>query len=127
MLTRSGLGAAAASLALVVCGFWWRYEEFVVAGVCLVVAIGLALWSARVRHPVRIVRSIVAPRVARGDPIRTIYRATNPHRRRSAPATIVDSCDGSEHRVGLPVIAADDRTEVTGSIPVLSRDISPIH
>lgn len=123
MLTRSGLGAAVAAIVLAVCGVWWRYEEFVVAAVCVTVAIVIALWSARVPHRARIVRSIVAPRVARGDPIRAIYRATNSTRRRSAPAIIVDVCDGAESRVDLPPIPRDDRTEVVMSIPTSRRGV----
>jgi uncharacterized protein (DUF58 family) len=123
VLTRSGLGAAVGAVVLAMCGVWWRYEEFVVAAACLAVAIGVALWSARVRHRAEIVRTIAAPRVARGDPIRAVYRATNRSRRRSAPATIIDSCDGSETRVELPPIPRDDRTEVAASIPTRRRGI----
>jgi uncharacterized protein (DUF58 family) len=123
VLTRSGLGAAIAAIALAACGVWWRYEELVVVAVVAGVAVLVALWSARVHHRGRIVRSIAAPRVARGDPIRAVYRATNPSRRRSAAATIVDRCGEAVVRVELPAIGGDDRTEVTGLIPTRRRGV----
>lgn len=123
MLTRSGLGAAAVAIALAVFGWWWRYEELVVAGLALGAAVGVALWSSRVPHRARVVRTIPAPRVARGDPIRCVYRAVNPARRRSVPAVITDRCDGSESRVDLPAVPPDDRTEVVGWIPTRRRGI----
>ncbi|MDJ0768197.1 MAG: DUF58 domain-containing protein [Ilumatobacter sp.] len=126
MLTRSGLGAALTAVALAICGAWWRYEELVVAAICIGVTIALALWSARVPHRARIIRSITTPRTARGDPIRLVYRATNPSRRRSPPAVIVDCCDDAETRVDLPPIARDDRTEVTGSIATRRRGVFPV-
>lgn len=123
MLTRSGLGAAIAALALLAAGLWWRYEELVTVAVAIVVALAVALWSARVPHRARIVRTVTSPRVARGDPIRIIYRATNTGRRRSAPATILDSCGAERIAVALPAIPADDRTEVVGLIPTHRRGV----
>lgn len=126
MLTRSGFGALVAALALGFCGLWWRYEELAVMAAGVLVAVGVALWSARAPHRARIVRSIHAPRVARGDPIRLVYRATNATRRRSARAVIVDTCDGIVTRVDLPPIPRDDRTEVAGTIPTRRRGVFPI-
>jgi uncharacterized protein (DUF58 family) len=121
VLTRSGLGAAVVAIALAACAYWWNYEELLVVAVVTMAAVLAGLWSARVHHRCRIVRSIAAPRVARGDPIRVVYRATNTSRRRSAPATIVDRCDDAEVRVDLPAIGRDDRTEVAGLIPTRRR------
>ena len=123
MLTRSGLGAAVAAIVLAVCGWWWHYEELVAVAAVTGVAVLSALWTARVQHRARIARSIAAPRVARGDPIRVVYRATNPGRRRSVPATIVDRFDEIEVRVPLPAIGHDDRTEVAGAIPTRRRGV----
>src|SRR5690606_7415753 len=81
VLTRSGLGAAVTAVVLAVCGWWWHYEELLIAAGCIVVAIAVALWGSRFEHRARIGRRIMAPRVARGDPIRVVYRATNPSRR----------------------------------------------
>lgn len=126
MLTRSGLGASIAAVVLVICGLWWRYEELVVAGVAVAVAVTLAIWSARASQRVEVTRAVAAPRVARGDPIRAVYRAVNPSRRRVAPMTIVDECDGQQVRVDLPSIAADDRTEGVGLIPTRRRGVFTI-
>lgn len=123
MLTKSGLAAALASVACAAAGLWWHYEELVVIAAAGGVALLGALWSTRVRHTARIQRSIAAPRVARGDPIRTVYRAVNRSHRRSPSATIVDSCDAAEIRVSLPAIGKDDRTEVAGSIPTRRRGV----
>ena len=86
MLTRSGLAAAIAAVVCAAAGLWWHYEELIVIAGAAGVAIGGALWSSRVRHAARIQRTIAAPRVARGDPIRTVYRAVNRGHRRSPPA-----------------------------------------
>lgn len=121
MLTKSGMAAAIAAAVCAAAGLWWHYEELIVIAVAGGVAIGGALWSSRVRHAARIQRTIAAPRVARGDPIRTVYRAVNRGHRRSPSASIVDSCDGAVIRVPLPAIGKDDRTEVAGSIPTRRR------
>ena len=126
MLTRSGLGAAVAAIVLALCGWWWRYEELPIMAAVLTAALLVALWSARVPHRAQIVRTIGAPRVARGDPVRTVYRATNAGRRRTAPATIVDTCDDATVRVALPAVGGLDRTEVTGLIATRRRGVFPI-
>lgn len=142
MLTRSGLGLAVSALVLGVCGWWWGYEELVVAAVGIAAAVGVAVWSARVAVRTVVERAIEQPRVARGDPIRTIYRITNPTRRRSAAMVLVDRLarsgeepDGSPGefgddvvRVDLPPVAALDRTERTGLIVTHRRglyDVGP--
>ncbi len=126
MLTRSGLGASVAAIVLIVCGMWWRYEELVVTGAALVVALLVALWSARAAQRADVLRVITAPRVARGDPVRAIYRVSNPGRRRLAPVTIVDECDEQFVRVPVGEIEPLDRTEVVGLIPTRRRGLFPI-
>ncbi len=126
MLTRSGLGAAVAAIVLVVCGVWWRYEELVVVGVAAAAATAIALWSARASQRAEVVRVVASPRVARGDPIRAIYRVTNPGRRRLAPITIVDQCDEQEVRVPIGEIASLDRSEAVGLIQTRRRGVFPI-
>jgi uncharacterized protein (DUF58 family) len=126
MLTRSGLGAAIAAVVLAICGAWWRYEELLTAAAAVAVAIVVALWSARAAQRAQVVRTVNAPRVARGDPIRAVYRVANPGRRRLAPVTIVDRCDEQEVRVSVGEIAPDDRTEVVGLIPTRRRGVFAI-
>ena len=126
MLTRSGLGAAAAAAVLAICGVWWRYEELVIAAVAALVAVVVSLWSARAAQRAEVVRTVSSPRVARGDPIRAVYRITNPGRRRLAPVTILDECDEQQVRVPVGEIAPDDRSEAMGLIPTRRRGIFPI-
>lgn len=126
MLTRSGLGAAIAAIVLAICGFWWRYEELVVAGCVIAVAVVAAVWSSQAAARVVVTRSVAAPRVARGDPIRAVYRAVNPGRRRVAPMTIVDVCDEQSVAIALPSIAGDDRVEAIGLIPTRRRGVFEI-
>ncbi len=125
-LTRSGLGASVAAVVLVVCGVWWHYEELVVVGAAAATAVGVALWSARAPKRVEVSRAVAAPRVARGDPIRAVYRITNPARRHLAPLTIVDECDHQVIRVPVGEIAALDRAEAVGSIPTRRRGVFSI-
>ena len=126
MLTRSGLGASIAAVVLVVCGAWWRYEELVVAGAAAAAAIVVALWSARSSQRAEVARMVGSPRVARGDSIRAVYRVTNPGRRRLAPVTVIDECDGQRVSVPIGEIAPLDRTEAVGSIPTRRRGVFPI-
>lgn len=126
MLTKSGLGLGVAAIVLGVLGVWWRYEELAVVAAAAGIAIAIALWTSRIGHQARISRSITAPRVARGDPIRAIYRATNNTRRRTVSAVIVDRCDQAEVRIQLPSIPRDDRTEVVGIIPTRRRGVFPV-
>jgi uncharacterized protein (DUF58 family) len=126
MLTRSGLGTAIAAVALAICGVWWRYEELVVAAAAAGVAVAFALWSARAAYRTRIVRTVTSPRVARGDPIRAIYRVTNSGRRRVPPVNIVDHCDDQTIRVPIEAIRPDDRSEAVGLIPTRRRGVFPI-
>jgi uncharacterized protein (DUF58 family) len=128
MLTKSGLGVMIAAIMLAVGGWLWNYEELLVLGAAALAAVAIALWTSRIGHQATINRAILAPRVARGDPIRLTYRAVNNSRRRTVPAVLVDRCDGAEVRVDLPAIDADDRDEVTGIIPTRRRgafDVGP--
>lgn len=126
MLTRSGLGAAISAVVLALCGAWWRYEELIIVSAAVAVAIGVALWSARSPYRTMVLRTVASPRVARGDPIRAVYRVTNQGRRRVPPVTIVDRCDDQEVRVPIDPIASDDRTEAVGLIPTRRRGMFEI-
>ena len=126
MLTRSGLGAAVTAVVMAICGVWWRYEELLVAAVAAAVAVSISIWSSRSAQRADVVRTVASPRVARGDPIRAVYRITNPGRRRLAPVTIIDRCDEQEVRAEVPEIPTDDRTEVQVLIPTRRRGVFPI-
>lgn len=126
LLTLSGLGAAVTALILAVFGWRWQYEELVVIAAGLAVAVAVALWSARVAHAARIVRRVTTPRVARGEPVRLTYRVSNPSRRRSTGATLVDSCDGVETRAPVPSVGPKDRTDVMSEIPTRRRGVHQV-
>jgi uncharacterized protein (DUF58 family) len=128
VLTRSGLGAAIGAVVLIGCGLWWHYEELVVAGAVAGAAVVLALWTARARQHSMIVRHITSPRVARGDPIRLVYRATNPGRRHTPPVDVVDVCDGIQIRVRIDDIGPGAQTTSRAVIPTRRRgmfDVGP--
>ena len=149
MLTRSGLGVAVSAVTLVICGWWWGYDELVAAGLALAVAVAIAVWAARSSVRTQIDRSIATPRVTRGDPIRATYRVTNPSRRRSAPMVLVETlteaqAESSDPRdvqpvarppsgqqaaipisvdvaIDLPPVAGLDRVDRSGLVPTRRR------
>jgi len=126
VLTRSGLGAAIVSVVVMLLGSWWRYEELVVVGIGVAVAIAVSLWSARVAHAARIVRRVDTPRVERGEAVRVTYRVSNPARRRSTPATVVDRCDDAMVEVDVPAVEPTDRIDLRGQLATRRRGIHQI-
>ena len=54
----------------------------------------MAVWAAQRTFRVSIRRRLTSPRVARGDPIRIVYRVINDGRHRSGRAAIRDQCGG---------------------------------
>ena len=126
MLTKSGLGASIVAIVAVVFGMSWRYEELVVTGVAIGVALAVSLWSARVAHAARIVRRVDTPRVARGEDVRVTYRVSNPGRRRSTPAAIVDRCDDAVAEVAVPSIEPKHRIDLHAQMPTRRRGIHAI-
>jgi uncharacterized protein (DUF58 family) len=123
MLTRSGLGAAIAAVALGVFGWWWQYEELVVFACCIATALIMALGSARSGGALLIERRIPNARVARGDPIPLVYRAQNRSRRSTVSGEISDQCDGIHTRVSVPALARLSRLDIPGSIGTRRRGI----
>ena len=126
MLTRSGLGAAIAAVVLAGCGVWWHYEELVVLAAATATAVVLAVWSARTRHTAVVTRHVNSPRIARGDPIRAVYRATNSGRRSTSPIVVIDTCDDAEMRVTIDGAPAGHTTETIGLITTRRRGVFDI-
>jgi uncharacterized protein (DUF58 family) len=126
MLTKSGLGATIVAVVALVLGVWWRYEELVITGVVVVVAVAVSLWSARVAHAARIVRRVDTPRVARGEDLRITYLVSNPGRRRSTPATVVDRCDTAVAEVDVPAVEPNDRLDLRARLPTTRRGIHEV-
>ena len=132
MLTRSGLGVAVSAMALVICGWWWGYDELVAGGFALAAAVAIAIWAARSSVQVQVDRSITAPRVARGDPVRATYRVTNPSRRRSAPMVLVEilresPAPSSDHPDGRPVAPRSGRAEARSPASVdIAIELPPV-
>ncbi|HUS41449.1 MAG TPA: DUF58 domain-containing protein [Ilumatobacteraceae bacterium] len=123
MLTRSGLGAVLTALVLAIVGWWWNYEEIVVAAFAVGAVLLIAVWVSQ--RPLRadVTRRLQAVRVPRGDPIRVSYRVRNATRFRSGRATIIDRCDDAEARVDVAPVASDSEHTVEGGIPTRRRGV----
>ena len=77
----------------------------------------IAVWVSQRPLRATVTRRLVAPRVARGDPIRLVYRLHNTTRFRSGRATIIDCCDGEEARVPIGSVLAHSATVDRGHDP----------
>jgi len=121
MLTRSGLGAVAAAVLLIVLGVWWQYEELLVGAVGIAVLVALAVWASQRPFRATITRRLAAVRIPRGSAVRVNYRIVNDSRFRSGNATIIDHCDGQICRVAVTPIPTDAVAEAAGGIPTTRR------
>jgi uncharacterized protein (DUF58 family) len=129
VLTRSGLGAVIAAILLAGFGWWWGYEELVIAATVIGGLVLMAIWVSQRPLRATVTRRIITVRVARGDPIRAAYRIHNPTRFRSGRATIIDRCDSEELRLPTGSVLAHTTTVVDGLIPTHRRgvfDVGPI-
>ncbi|MGB0114671.1 MAG: DUF58 domain-containing protein [Ilumatobacteraceae bacterium] len=129
MLTRSGLGAVLAAIMLAVLGWWWNYEELVVAAITIAGVVLAAIWVSQRPLRASVSRHLTAVRVPRGDPIRVDYRLRNTTRFRSGRATIVDRCDQAGTRVLTEPVAPQSERTVSGTIPTRRRgvfDVGPL-
>ena len=66
------------------------YEELIGLAVGIGGLVLMAVWAAQRTFRVSIRRRLTSPRVARGDPIRIVYRVINDGRHRSGRAAIRD-------------------------------------
>jgi uncharacterized protein (DUF58 family) len=123
MLTRSGLGAVLTALVLAVAGWWWNYEEIVIAAFAIGAVLLMAVWVSQRPLRATVVRRLRAVRVPRGDSIVVDYRVRNTTRFRSGRATIIDRCDDADARVAVPSVAPNSEHTVTGSIPTRRRGV----
>jgi uncharacterized protein (DUF58 family) len=123
VLTKSGLGTVLTGLVLAIVGWWWNYEELVIAAFAIGAVLLVAVWVSQ--RPLRAVvtRRLQAVRVARGDPIIVAYRVRNATRFRSGRATIIDRCDDAEIRVDVAPVAPNAEHTVTGAIPTRRRGV----
>ncbi len=123
MLTRSGLGAVVTAVVLGVTGWWWNYEELVVAAFAITAALLMATWVSQ--RPLRAVvtRRLQTVRVPRGDPIVVEYRVRNSTRLRSGRATIVDRCDDESTRVDVAPLSSNSERTLTGAISTRRRGV----
>jgi uncharacterized protein (DUF58 family) len=123
VLTRSGLGAVLTAVVLGVAGWWWNYEEVVIAAAGIGALLLMAMWVSQRPLRATVARRLVAVRVPRGDPILLEYRLRNPTRFRSGRATIIDRCADAETRVAVPPVAPNTDVTVPGSIPTRRRGV----
>ena len=77
MLTKSGLGAVLATIVLGVLGWWWKYEELVVAAAGIGALVIMATWVSQRPLRAQVTRRVAAVRIPRGDPINITYRLRN--------------------------------------------------
>jgi uncharacterized protein (DUF58 family) len=129
MLTKSGLGAVLTAVILGGLGWWWGYEELVVAGIGVAALVITAIWISQ-RPPRAVVRrQLVTVRIPRGDPILLRYRVSNATRFASSGATIIDRCDDVEATTELTQVPPNSERVVPGSIPTRRRgvfDVGPL-
>jgi uncharacterized protein (DUF58 family) len=123
VLTKSGLGAVLTALTLAVFGWWWNYEEIIIAAFAIGALLLMAVWVSQRPLRAAVSRRLRAVRVPRGDPIVIDYRVRNSTRFRSGRATIIDRCDTAEARVDIPPAASNSERTVTGSIPTRRRGV----
>ena len=75
MLTKSGLGAVLTALVLVVAGWWWNYEEVVIAGFAIGAILLMAILVSQRPLRASVSRRLRAVRVRsryRGSPDRVV-------------------------------------------------------
>ncbi len=123
MLTRSGLGAVITAVVLTITGWWWNYEELVVAAFAIGAVLLMAIWVSQRPLRAEVTRRLQAVRVPRGDPVLVHYRVRNATRFRSGRATIIDRCDDAEARVDVVSVASNSEQTVAGGIPTRRRGV----
>ena len=123
MLTRSGLGVLVVAILLAGCGWWWGYEELVVAAVAAIALVAIGAWSSRRRPRIAVTRRLATTRVARGDPVHAIYRVTNDSKHRSSPATLIDRLDLQPISIEVPSLASSSAATVHGALPTRRRGV----
>ena len=123
MLTRSGVGALVAAVILFGCGLWWRYEELIGLAVGIGALVLMAVWAAQRTFRVSIRRRLTSPRVARGDPIRLVYRVVNDGRHRSGRAAIRDRCAGASISITVEPLGKLEAVDLPAEIPTRQRGI----
>jgi uncharacterized protein (DUF58 family) len=126
MLTRSGLGAVVTASVLAVVGWWWSYEELVVAALGIIAVVLVALWTSQRPLRATVTRQLVTVRVPRGDPIVAQYRVRNATRLRSDRATIIDRCDAVDVRVDIDAVPSNTEETVTAAIPTKRRGVHDV-
>lgn len=123
MLTKSGLGAVLAALVFGGIGWWWKYEELIVAAAGMFALVLMATWVSQRPLRAKVTRRIAAVRIPRGDPINVTYQLRNGTRFRSGRATIIDRCDEQETRIAIDPVAPETQGTTRGQIPTLRRGV----
>ena len=126
MLTRSGLGALVASIVLVALGWWWNYEELVLAAIGIAIVLMFAILIAQRPLRTTVTRRIETVRVPRGDPIRVTYRIRNDTRYRSSRVTLIDRCDEQVVETVADPVGPDQVDDRHAAIPTRRRGVFPV-
>ena len=86
MLTKSGLGALVTAVVLAITGWWWNYEEVVVAAIAVGAVLLMGMWVSQRPLRATVTRRLQTVRVPRGDPVVVHFRLRNSTRFRSGRA-----------------------------------------
>jgi len=128
-VTRLGIGAAAAGVALVLGGWFARWPPVVVLGASMLVLVtGSLLYVAR-RPRVALDRAVEPPRVQKGLPAIAVVHVTNLSRRTLAPLIIEQRLGDTPIRALLPRLRRGEQGLRTYRLPTSQRgvyDIGPV-
>jgi uncharacterized protein (DUF58 family) len=125
-LTPTGKGVLFVSMLLAAGGWWAGYNELLWIGLLGVVVVVTAVLDSRRRLSLRVARSSEDVRVPRGDPITIRYAVRNMRSRRSGSTVLIDSFQGTRHRVALPRLRGGDVYEVDLDFPTRRRGNHPV-
>ena len=128
-MTRLGVGALAAGIALAVAGLVAHWSPvFVVGAGTVVLVVGSGLYVLRRPH-VSVDRAVEPPRVEKGLPAIAVIHVANLSRRTLSPLTIEQRLGGEAFRAQLPRLRRGEQGLRTYRLPTSRRgvfDIGPV-
>jgi uncharacterized protein (DUF58 family) len=123
MITRAGIGVAAAAAVLGVAGALLDYPELVVFAVAGVGALAVAAAWMLVAPDVTVTREIRPARVAEGEAAQGLLTVTNVARRRSPPCLALEAVGRQRVPVTLPSLAPGRSFEAAYPLPTDRRGV----
>ncbi|NUP52982.1 MAG: DUF58 domain-containing protein, partial [Catenulispora sp.] len=126
LLTRTGAGVAAASVALYTAGWLLHYPEPAMLGLAGLLAVAVALAWVLPHPDLRVTRDVVPRKVTRGLPAEGVMTVVNAGRRLRTAVQTTDACAGVEVPVRLPALAAGETRAVRYALPTMRRGLVPV-